>query len=210
MFSKKKIEDQFDKIINAEDLQQKSLLLKKQIEFFKSQSPEFEYEYKDFLKTVEEYQTSKKYEYNILWLQIINEIIRLKPTLKKRYFKPSMKIVFTEINENEENKDEIYKVKINTINIFTNKCEDIFTCDPYFQNLNHLKSLLKLLIVEILPHFYSRDNNILLLMIVNLFLNINKDIINKKYLKSNYISVVFNLLIEILCFQALYLIMIII
>ena len=32
-----------------------------------------------------------------------------------------MKIVFTEINENEENKDEIYKVKINTINIFTNK-----------------------------------------------------------------------------------------
>ena len=204
MFSKKKIEDQFDKIINAEDLQQKSLLLKKQIEFFKSQSPEFEYEYKDFLKTVEEYQTSKKYEYNILWLQIINEIIRLKPTLKKRYFKPSMKIVFTEINENEENKDEIYKVKINTINIFTNKCEDIFTCDPYFQNLNHLKSLLKLLIVEILPHFYSRDNNILLLMIVNLFLNINKDIINKKYLKSNYISVVFNLLIEILCFQSLY------
>ena len=48
MFSKKKIEDQLDKIINAEDLQQKSLLLKKQIEFFKSQSPEFEYEYKDF------------------------------------------------------------------------------------------------------------------------------------------------------------------
>ena len=204
MFSKKKIEDQFDKIINAEDLQQKSLLLKKQIEFLKSKSPEFEYEFKDFLKTVEEYQTSQKYEYNLLWLQLINEIIRLDPTLKKRYFKPSMKIVFTEINENEENKDEIYKVKINTINIFTNKCEDIFSCDPYFQNLNHLKSLLKLLIVEILPHFYSRDNNILLLMIVNLFLNINKDIINKKYLKSNYISVVFNLLIEILCFQSLY------
>ena len=98
MFSRKKVEDQFDKIINAEDLNQKTNLLIKQIEYFKSQNPEFEYEYKDFLKCIEDYQTSTKYEYNIIWLQLINEIIRLNPNLKKKYFKPAMKIVFLENN----------------------------------------------------------------------------------------------------------------
>ena len=134
MFSKKKIEDQFDKILDVEDLQQKTLLLKKQVEYFKSQNPEFEYDYKDFLKSIEDYQTSQNYEYNILWLELINEIIRLNPNLKKRYFKSSMKIVFLENNENEDNKEEIYKVKINAIYIFTNECKDIFNCDTYFQN----------------------------------------------------------------------------
>ena len=211
MFSKKKIEDQFEKIISTEDITQKVVLLKKQLDYFKSQQPDFEYDYKDFLMFIDEFQISKNYEYNLLWLQLINEIIRLNPSMKKKYFKSAMKIVFyqdndEEINNNkiEINKEEIYKIKLNTINIFTNKCLDIFECDTYFQNLNRLKSLLKLFIIELLPYFYNRDINILLQMIVNLFLNINKNITTKKYLKSNYFSIIFNLLIEILCFQSLY------
>ena len=208
MFSKKKIEDQFDKIINTGDLAQKALLLKKQIEFFKSQKPEFEYEYKDFLLFIEEFQTSNNYEYNLLWVQLINEIIRLNPSMKKKYFKSVMKIIFSENNnneeENDEKKDEINKIKIDTIKIFTKKCEEIFEIDTYFQNLNHLKMLLKLLIMDLLPYYYNKDINILLLMISNLFDNINKNIENKKYLKSNYFSIIFNLLIEILCFQSLF------
>ena len=213
MFSKKKIEDQFEKIIDTADIVQKAALLKKQIEYFKCQNKDFEYEYKDFLMFIEDFQNSTNYEYNLLWLQLINEIIRLNPKIKNKIiFKSAMKIIFSQNNnntnninndENEENKDELYQIIINTINIFTNKCEDIFEYD-YFQNLKNLKSLLKLLIIDILPYFYNRDNNILLLMIVNLFLNINKNIETKKYLKSNYFSIIFNLLIEILCFQSLY------
>ena len=106
--------------------------------------------------------------------------------------------------ENEENKEEIYKIKINTISVFTKNCEEIFECDTYFQNLNHLKSLLKLLIMDLLPYYYNKENNALLTNISNLFININKNIENQKYLKSNYFSIIFNLLIEILCFQSLY------
>ena len=211
MFSKKKIEDQFEKIISTEDITQKELLLKKQIEYFKSQQPDFDYEYKDFLLFIEEFQTSKNYEYNLLWLQTINEIIRLNPSMKKKYFKTSMKIVFNQENNEDKNnnktemsKEDIYKIKLNTISIFTNKCLDIFESDTYFQNLNHLKSLLKFFIIELLPYFYNKDINMLLQMIINLFLNINKNIPTKKYLKSNYFSIIFNLLIEILCFQSLY------
>ena len=210
MFSKKKIEDQFDKILNTEDISQKAILLKKQIDYFKSQKPDFEYEYKDFLKCIEEFQNSQNYDYNLLWLQLINKIIILNSSFKKKYFKPAMKIIFSQNNLNninnkkEKKKEEIYKTIIETINVFTNKCEDIFECDNYFQNTNRIKELLKLLIIHILPYFYNRSNNVLLLMILNLFININKNIANKKYLKSNYFSVIFNLLIEILCFQSLY------
>ena len=204
MFSKKKIEDQFDKILNTEDISQKAILLKKQIDYFKSQKPDFEYEYKDFLKCIEEFQNSQNYDYNLLWLQLINKIIILNSSFKKKYFKPAMKIIFSQNNlnninnKNEEKKEEIYKTIIETINVFTNKCEDIFECDNYFQNTNRIKELLKLLIIHILPYFYNRSNNVLLLMILNLFININKNIANKKYLKSNYFSVIFNLLIEII------------
>ena len=211
MFSKKKIEDQFDKIISTEDLSQKAELLKKQIDYFKSQQPEFEYEFKDFLAFIEDFRKSTNYDYKLIWLQLINEIIRLNSPFKKIYFQKSMDILFSlsnnidiNYNENEDNKEEIYKTIINTLNIFTNKCEEIFECSNYFQNLKKVKSLLKLLIIDILPYFYNKDNNTLLLLILNIFLNINKNIVNKKYLKSNYFSVIFNLLIEILCFQSLY------
>ena len=207
MFLKKKIEDQFDKIINLDDAAQKVPLLKKQIEYFKSQKPDFEYEYKDFLKIIEEYQTSNNLEYNLLWLQLINEIARLNQSIRKKYLKSAMNLVFSQKNnniENEENKEEIYKIKINTISAFTKNCEEIFECDTYFQNLNHLKSLLKLLIMDLLPYYYNKENNALLTNISNLFININKNIENQKYLKSNYFSIIFNLLIEILCFQSLY------
>ena len=207
MFLKKKIEDQFDKIINLDDAAQKVPLLKKQIEYFKSQKPDFEYEYKDFLKIIEEYQTSNNLEYNLLWLQLINEIARLNQSMRKKYLKSAMNLVFSQKNnniENEENKEEIYKIKINTISAFTKNCEEIFECDTYFQNLNHLKSLLKLLIMDLLPYYYNKENNALLTNISNLFININKNIENQKYLKSNYFSIIFNLLIEILCFQSLY------
>ena len=207
MFLKKKIEDQFDKIINIDDAAQKVPLLKKQIEYFKSQKPDFEYEYKDFLKIIEEYQTSNNLEYNLLWLQLINEIARLNQSMRKKYLKPAMNLVFSQKNnniENEENKEEIYKIKINAISVFTKNCEEIFEYDTYFQNLNHLKSLLKLLIMDLLPYYYNKENNALLTNISNLFININKNIENQKYLKSNYFSIIFNLLIEILCFQSLY------
>ena len=208
MFLKKKIEDQFDKIINLDDAAQKVPLLKKQIEYFKSQKPEFEYEYKDFLKIIEEYQTSSNLEYNLLWLQLINEIARLNQSMRKKYLKSAMNLIFSpknnNNNENEENKEEIYKIKINTISVFTKNCEEIFECDTYFQNLNHLKSMLKLLIMDLLPYYYNKENNALLTNISNLFININKNIENQKYLKSNYFSIIFNLLIEILCFQTLY------
>ena len=211
MFSKKKIEDQFDKIDNSDDISQKAPLLKKQIDYFKSQKPDLDYDYKKFISLIEEFQTSSNYEYNLLWLQLINEIIRLNPSMKKKYFKLLMKIIFLQVNdtkemnnENEEKKEEIYKIKINALSFLTKNCEEIFECDNYFQNLNHLKSLLNFFIIELLPFYYNKENNTLLLMILNLFLNINKNIENKKYLKSNYFSVIFNLLIEILCFQSLY------
>ena len=208
MFSRKKIEDQFDKILNTDDMSQKVILLKKQIDYFNSQKPGFEYEYKDFLKSIEEFQNSQNIEYNFLWLKLINKIIVLNPSFKKKYFKHAMKIVFSQkiniINISADVKEEKYAIIIETINVFTNKCKDIFECDNYFQNLNRIKELLKLLIINILPFYYNRDNNVLLLMILNLFININNNIANKKYLKSNYFSVIFNLLIEILCFQSLY------
>ena len=141
MFSKKKIEDQFEKIIDTTDIVQKAALLKKQIEFFKSQNKDFEYEYKDFLTVIDEFHTSTNYEYNLLWLQIMNEIVRLNPSFTKRYFKIAMKIIFPKKKSNnekeneqnyEENKEEIYGIKVNALNLFTNKCEDILTCDTYF------------------------------------------------------------------------------
>ena len=73
--------------------------MKKQIEFFKSQNKDYEYDYKDFLSIIEEFHTSKNYEYNIIWLQTLNEIIRLNPNMKKKYFKSAMKIVFSKNNE---------------------------------------------------------------------------------------------------------------
>ena len=208
---KKKIEDQFDKIENSTDMNQKEILLKRQIEYFKTKEPDFEYEYKDFISLIEDFHISPNYEHNLLWLQLIIEIIRLNPSMKKKYFKQLMKIVFFQnkdnINENfqkPEKKEEINQIKISAISFLTKNCEEIFECDTYFQNLNNLKNLLNLLIVELLPFYYNKDVNILLSMILNLFLNINKNIEDKKYLKSNYFSIIFNLLIEISCFQTLY------
>ena len=209
---KKKLEDQFDKISNSTDNNQKETLLKKQINYFKSQKPDFEYDYKGFTALIEEFHTSSNYEHNLLWMQLINEIIRLNPSMKKKYFKQVMKIIFFQNKDNNNNtnfqntekKEEIYRIKINTLNLLTNNCEEIFECDTYFQNLNNLKSLLNFLIIDLLPFYYNKDINILLLMILNIFKNINKNIETKKYLKSNYFSIIFNLLIEISCFQTLF------
>ena len=53
MFTKRKVEDQYDKILNTKDIELKAFFLKKQIEFFKSQKPNFEYDYKNFLTLIE-------------------------------------------------------------------------------------------------------------------------------------------------------------
>ena len=160
MFTKKKVEDQFEKILYTDDIQLKAIFLKKQIEFFKSQKPNFEYDYKSFLILIEEFQNSKIFENNLIWLQAINEIIRLNPSMKKKYFKLAMKIVFPEkkdeINyDNNDKKEEANNTIINAISVFTDNCEKIFECDSYFQNFNHLKTLLQLLIFDILPFHYN-------------------------------------------------------
>ena len=205
MFSKKKVEDQFDKILNTDDIQQQIILLKKQVEFFKSQKPNFEYDYQNFLTLIEEFKNSKNYEYNIIWLQNINEIIRLNPKFKKKYFKQAMKIIFNNDcdSNNYKNKEEINIIKIYTISIFTSNCTEIFECDTYFQNLNRLKALVNLLIIDLFPKYFNKLNNKLLLLISNLFLNINKNKEQKDYLKNNYFTVMFNLLIELLCYLCL-------
>ena len=174
MFNKKKVEDQFDKILNTEDSQQKIILIKKQIDFFKNQKHNFEYDYKDYLTLIEEFQKSTNKEYNLIWLQTINEIVRLNENMKKKYFKLVMKMIFSKQNDEDTNidkdkNDEINKTIINTISIFTNQCEDIFQCDSYFQNFNHLKNLLKLFIIDLFPHHCNKDNNKLLLLISNIF-----------------------------------------
>ena len=183
-------------------------MLKKQIDFFKVQKTNFEYDYNNFLILIESFQTSQNYERNILWLQIIIEIIRLNPNLKKNYFKIAMKIVFSPKSEEnnincDENKEEINNIKINAISNFTNNCEDIFQCDTYFQNFARLKSLLQLLMLDFFPHHYNQDNNKVLLLISNIFMNINKDKESKMFLKNNYFSIMFNLLMEMLCFLCL-------
>ena len=139
MFYKKKVEDQFDKILYTDDTQQKAILLKKQIEFFKTQKPNFEYDYQNFLTLIEEFQNSTNIEYNLIWLQAINEIVRLNPNMKKKYFKIVMKMIFSkQIDEynkfDKDIKEEINKTIINCISIFTNECEEIFQCDSYYQN----------------------------------------------------------------------------
>ena len=209
MFNKKKVEDQFDKILNTEDSQQKIILIKKQIDFFKNQKHNFEYDYKDYLTLIEEFQKSTNKEYNLIWLQTINEIVRLNENMKKKYFKLVMKMIFSKQNDEDTNidkdkNDEINKTIINTISIFTNQCEDIFQCDSYFQNFNHLKNLLKLFIIDLFPHHCNKDNNKLLLLISNIFFNINKNKEKYSFLTNNYFSVMFNLLIENLCFLCLY------
>ena len=209
MFYKKKVEDQFDKILYTDDTQQKAILLKKQIEFFKTQKPNFEYDYQNFLTLIEEFQNSINIEYNLIWLQAINEIVRLNPNMKKKYFKIVMKMIFSkQIDEyskfDKDIKEEINKTIINCISIFTNECEEIFQCDSYFQNFTHLKNLLKLFIIDLFPHYCNKDNNKLLLLISNIFFNINKNKENYNYLKNNYFSVMFNLLIENLCFLCLF------
>ena len=209
MFNKKKFEDQYDNISETDDIQQKYIFLKKQIEFFKSQNKDYEYDYKDFLSIIEEFHTSKNYEYNIIWLQTLNEIIRLNPNMKKKYFKSAMKIVFSKNNEEnifnyEENNESNDSIKINTLSIFTNDCENIFEIDTYFKNFNRLKNLLDLLIIDFLPRHYNKENNKILLLISNIFFNINKNKEDKTFLKNNYFSVIFNLLIEILCFLCLH------
>ena len=93
-------------------------------------------------------------EYNLIWLQAINEIVRLNPNMKKKYFKIVMKMIFSkQIDEynkfDKDIKEEINKTIINCISIFTNECEEIFQCDSYFQNLTHLKNLLKLFIIDL-------------------------------------------------------------
>ena len=212
MFTKKKVEDQFEKILYTEDIQLKAIFLKKQIDFFKSQKPNFDYDYKSFLILIEEFQTSKIFENNLIWLQLINEIVRLNPIMKKKYFKSAMKIVFSEKNneidyDNNDKKEEIntiFNTIINAISVFTDNCEKIFECDSYFQNFNHLKTLLKLLIFDLFPYHYNKHNNNVLLLISNIFFNINKNKESKAFLKNNYFSVMFNLLIEILCYLCLY------
>ena len=209
MFNKKKVEDQFDKLLNSDYTQQKIILLKKQIDFFKSQKPNFEYDYKDFLTIIEEFQKSTNIEHNLIWLQTINEIVRLNSNMKKKYFKTVMKMIFL-YQANGDNKidkdikEEINKTIINCISIFTNECEEIFQCDSYFQNFNHLKNLLKLFIIDLFPNHFNKNNNHLLLLISNIFFNINKNKEKYNFLKNNYFSVMFNLLIEILCFLCLY------
>ena len=209
MFNKKKVEDQFDKILNTEDSQQKIILIKKQIDFFKNQKPNFEYDYKNYLTLIEEFQKSTNKEYNLIWLQTINEIVRLNENMKKKYFKLVMKMIFSKQNDEDtiidkDKNDEINKTIINTISIFTNQCEDIFQYDSYFQNFNHLKNLLKLFIIDLFPHHCNKDNNKLLLLISNIFFNINKNKEKYSFLTNNYFSVIFNLLIENLCFLCLY------
>ena len=210
MFYKKKVEDQFDKILYTDDIQQKVILLKKQIEFFKTQKPNFEYDYQNFLTLIEEFQKSTNIEYNLIWLQTINEIARLNPSMKKKYFKIVMKMLFSKQNEEDNKidkniKEEINKTIINCISIFTNECEEIFMCDSYFQNFNHLKNILKLFIIDLFPHHFNKDNNKLLLLISNIFFNVNKNQNKENYnfLKNNYFSVMFNLLIENLCYLCL-------
>ena len=209
MFTKKKVEDQFEKILYTDDIQLKTIFLKKQIDFFKSQKPNFEYDYKSFLILIEEFQTSKIFENNLIWLQVINEIIRLNPNMKKKYFKLAMKIVFSEKNneideDNNEKKEEANNTIINAISVFTDNCEKIFEYDSYFQNFNRLKALLQLLIFDLFPHHYNKDNNSVLLLISNIFFNINKNKEKQIFLKNTYFSVMFNLLIEILCYLCLY------
>ena len=212
MFTRKGTDDNFDKILNTEDIQLKTILIKKQIDFFKSQKPNFEYDYKNYLILIESFHKSKNYEYNIIWLQTINEIIRLNPDLKKKYFKITMKIVFSHLNEDEtdyndyykKEKDKINKIRINSIDLFTNRCEDIFSVDNYFHTFNHLKELLLLLIIDIFPNHYSKENNKVLLLISNIFLNINKNKRSKNFLKNNFFSILFNLFIEMLCYLCLY------
>ena len=212
MFTRKGTDDNFDKILNTEDIQLKTILIKKQIDFFKSQKPNFEYDYKNYLILIESFHKSKNYEYNIIWLQTINEIIRLNPNLKKKYFKIAMKIVFSHLNEDEtdyndyykKEKEKINKIRINSIDLFTNRCEDIFSVDNYFHTFNHLKELLLLLIIDIFPNHYSKENNKVLLLISNIFLNINKNKRSKNFLKNNFFSILFNLFIEMLCYLCLY------
>ena len=208
MFNKKKVEDQFEKLLNTDDIQLATIFLKKQIDFFRFQKPNFDYEYTWFLTLIEQFQTSKIYEYNLLWLQAINEVIRLNSDLKKKYFKSAMKIVFSEkkdqINfDNNDDKQEVNNIIITTISVFTNNCEKIFECDPYFKNFNRLKNLLELLIIDIFPNYYNKDNNKVLLLISNIFININNDK-EKAFLKNIYFSTMFNLFIEILCHLCLY------
>ena len=49
MFTRKGTDDNFDKILNTDDVQLKTILIKKQIDFFKSQKPNFDYDYKNYL-----------------------------------------------------------------------------------------------------------------------------------------------------------------
>ena len=207
MFTKRKVEDQYDKILNTKDIELKALFLKKQIEFFKSQKPNFEYDYKNFLTLIEPFYNSKNYESNILWLQTINEIIKLNSNLNKKYFKKCMKIIFQkrdDQNFNKENIEEINNTIIDTISITTNNCKDIFQCDTYFQNFKNIKNLLQLLIVQIFPYHYNMGNNKILLLITNIFLNINKNKEKSLFLNNNYFCIIFKLFIEILCFICLH------
>ena len=80
----------------------------------------------------------------------------------------------------------------------------IFEYDSYFQNFNRLKALLQLLIFDLFPHHYNKDNNSVLLLISNIFFNINKNKESQIFLKNTYFSSMFNLLIEILCYLCLY------
>ena len=214
MFSnKKKLGDQIAEILDCNETSLKIPFIKQEIEYFKEQKEGFEYEYyKELLTSVDELQSSDNIEYNILWLELINEIIRLDPTLKKKYYRTAMRIIFSKneienVNDDNSNKKylNIIEVKINSLYSFSNGFKEIFVNDTYFHNLSHLKTLLQFLIIDTLPYYQYIDNskNFMLSiseMFYNIYENINQNINNTKttYLKSSYFVICFSLLIEIL------------
>ena len=152
--NKNKGEDFFKSIQKADKESEKKKFCLKQIDFFKCQMELPDYNYDEFILIIEDLEKSKNIELNKIWICLMNEIVRLNPSYLQNYTNIVLKKIFHPSFSDNDFKD----IKIKSISIFTNKCNNL----TKNENLNQ-----EILIFLVLECLINRNNLEILNLIDN-------------------------------------------
>ena len=155
--NKNKGEDFFKSIQKADKESEKKKFCLKQIDFFKCQTELPDYNYDEFILIIEDLEKSKNIELNKIWICLMNEIVRLNPSYLQNYTNIVLKKIFHPSFSDNDFKD----IKIKSISIFTNKCNNL----TKNENLNQ-----EILIFLVLECLINRNNLEILNLIDNYML----------------------------------------
>ena len=152
------IEDLYKSIQKADNENSKKDLCLKQIEFFKGQTELNEYNFDEFCLIIEDLEKSKNIELNKIWISLINEIVRLNPSYLEKFSNIILKKIFqsnfSQINDFDE-------IKIRSISIFTNNCNNLT------KNMYINQEILLYLVLECLIN----NNNLEIINLINNYIN---------------------------------------